>query len=402
MSQSDVHVDVAIIGGGIAGLWLLNRLCNQGYNAVLFEQDDLGGKQTIASQGMIHGGIKYALGGALTGSSEAIADMPEHWRRCLKGEGDVDLRKAKVLSEHFYLWSTASITSKFTSFFASKLTRGRVEKVKAQDYPSAFQSKAFKGNIYKLIDLVLDAPSLVTTLAANYADRIFHLPAESSWQQEQGKALLCIKQGEQTLLIRPQQFVFTAGKGNGALMEQLSISSPPMQLRPLQQVLVKHDYPHSLYAHCMGNNPSPRLTISSHQCADGKTAWYLGGDLATENTDTESGLLISKAKQELNNLFPWLDFSNAQWATLKIDRAEPKQKALIKPDKAFAQMADKLSNVIVAWPTKLTLAPNMADEIQTILDGHNLQPATDNSAISQLAVLPAPSVGQPCWDTLFK
>ncbi|HEB27268.1 MAG TPA: FAD-dependent oxidoreductase, partial [Porticoccus sp.] len=98
MNATTTNVDIAIIGGGIAGLWLLNRLCNDGYNAVLFEQDDLGGAQTIASQGMIHGGIKYALGGALTGASEAIADMPDHWRRCLNGEGDVDLSQAKVLS----------------------------------------------------------------------------------------------------------------------------------------------------------------------------------------------------------------------------------------------------------------------------------------------------------------
>lgn len=77
MAPNQINVDIVIIGGGIAGLWLLNRLSNSGYNALLFEQDKLGGGQSIASQGMIHGGIKYALGGMLTGSSEAIADMPK-------------------------------------------------------------------------------------------------------------------------------------------------------------------------------------------------------------------------------------------------------------------------------------------------------------------------------------
>ncbi len=36
----------------------------------------LGGGQSVESQGIIHGGAKYALHGALTGASEAIADMP--------------------------------------------------------------------------------------------------------------------------------------------------------------------------------------------------------------------------------------------------------------------------------------------------------------------------------------
>ena len=173
MTSTYVNVDIAIIGGGIAGLWLLNRLCNNGYNAVLFEHDSLGNMQTMASQGMIHGGIKYALGGALTGASEAIADMPDHWRSCLRGEGDVDLSDAKVLSEHFYMWSTQSITSKVTSFFASKVTRGRVDAVAKSERPEVFQSDAFRGSLYKLVDLVLDVPSVVSTLVENYKDRIF-------------------------------------------------------------------------------------------------------------------------------------------------------------------------------------------------------------------------------------
>ena len=85
--RQTITCDVAIIGGGIAGLWLLNRLVNDGYNALLFEQTALGGEQTVASQGMIHGGIKYTLSGTLSGASEAIADMPAHWQACMEGKG---------------------------------------------------------------------------------------------------------------------------------------------------------------------------------------------------------------------------------------------------------------------------------------------------------------------------
>ena len=48
--------DIVVFGGGIAGLWLLNRLRDEGYDAILLEADGLGAAQTLASQGIIHGG----------------------------------------------------------------------------------------------------------------------------------------------------------------------------------------------------------------------------------------------------------------------------------------------------------------------------------------------------------
>ncbi|MEC8427025.1 MAG: FAD-dependent oxidoreductase, partial [Pseudomonadota bacterium] len=64
-SPTVIQLDIAVIGGGIAGLWLLNRLQREGYHCALFESEALGSDQSVASQGMIHGGIKYTLSGAL-------------------------------------------------------------------------------------------------------------------------------------------------------------------------------------------------------------------------------------------------------------------------------------------------------------------------------------------------
>lgn len=406
-----INTDIIIIGGGIAGLWLLNRLNNEGYKAILFESGDLGGAQSVASQGMIHGGVKYALGGALTGSSEAIADMPDHWRRCLKGEGDVDLRQANVLSEHFYLWSTASLGSKVTSFFASKLTRGRADKVKPSDYPPHFQHDDFNGNIYKLVDLVMDTPSVLKALYDNYADRIFSIDwQQASWNyadsdnpQSDVTGLTLQHNGEQWHF-NAKQIALTAGAGNEKLCESLGISSIPMQRRPLQQAIAITDYPAPLYAHCMGSNPSPRLTISCHPLSEKdnqveKWAWYLGGDLATESTNLAPKALIEKAKGELQELFPQIDFSQADWSTIKLDRAEPKQKGLIKPDKAFAKYASESHrhNVIVAWPTKLTLSPNMADEVMALLTKQPIEPL-NSLDLTPCQNLPKPNIAKAPWE----
>lgn len=399
MSDTNIDLDIAIIGGGIAGLWLLNRLLRSGYNAVLFESDGLGSPQSIASQGMIHGGIKYALAGALTGASEAIADMPDHWRRCLDGRGDVDLRGAGILSDHFYLWSTGSLGSRLTSFFASKVTRGRVQKVGRSERPPVFDDPAFSGALYRLVDLVLDVPSLLETLAAQAAGRLFHIDwDEAELLRDGGRVTALDWRG---FRFRASHYVLTAGAGNAELLQRIGAAGPAMQRRPLQQVLLKHDYGEPLYAHCMGSNPSPRLTVSSHRCRDGRWCWYLGGDLATEGVGMQPGALIDKANRELDELFPWIDFGRREWATLEVDRAEPRQTQLVKPDKAFAAFADGCDNVIVGWPTKLTLAPHMAGEVCRLLETRQAGPSAGRELPSALRSLPAPGVAEPYWETLF-
>jgi hypothetical protein len=92
------------------------------------------------SQGMIHGGMKYALGGALTGASQAIQDMPARWRACLAGTGEVDLTGEKPLSEHYYLWPGGGIGARLTTLLGSKLLAGRVERVKSVDMPVFFSA----------------------------------------------------------------------------------------------------------------------------------------------------------------------------------------------------------------------------------------------------------------------
>ncbi len=373
-----ITVDIAIIGGGVAGLWLLNRAVNAGYNAVLFEQQALGSDQTIASQGMIHGGVKYTLSGALSGASEAIADMPDYWRRCMAGEGDVDLRGTRTLSDHFYMWSSQSAASRITTFLASKALRGRVDALKQAAYPPVFQNPAFKGSLYKLVDTVIDTASLLSTLSKPHSDRIYRVDWRQAQLQRHGDgARIVMQAGETRCAIESQLMVLAAGQGNGDLLEQLQITTPAMQLRPLQQVMVRHHHPHALYAHCVGTDSKPRLTISSH--ADGDAmVWYLGGQLAEDGVAMQPDELIVKAKTELNGLFPWLDWDSAEWATLRVNRAEPQQPGLLRPDNAWLSVCEGLPRCVVAWPTKLTLAPNLGMLLLDHLQQQQITPQNNN------------------------
>ena len=167
-----LSTDILIVGGGIAGLWLNARLRRAGYATVLVESASLGGGQSVKSQGIIHGGAKYALHGALTGASEAIADMPRRWRACLGSDGELDLRGVRLLSEAHYLWSPGGLAGSLTSFFASKAVRSRVEQAKGEDLPPALRDKGFKGKAYRLTEIVFDVPDLIRRLAELAGDSL--------------------------------------------------------------------------------------------------------------------------------------------------------------------------------------------------------------------------------------
>ncbi|WP_369988388.1 NAD(P)/FAD-dependent oxidoreductase [Pseudomonas xanthosomatis] len=388
---SAISTDVLIVGAGVAGLWLNARLRRLGYSTVLVERATLGGEQTIKSQGIIHGGTKYALHGALTGASEAIADMPRRWREALAGSGELDLSGTRLLSDAHYLWSPGTLAGNLTSFFASKAVRGRVDQVKGEQLPPALQDRAFKGKVYRLAELVIDVPSLLANLAQLAGDSL--LAGERIEPLREGGELLgLVVDGRE---IRAQRVVLSAGGGTEGLLQALGLSQPAMQRRPLHMVLAKGPNLKPLYAHCLGGGPKPRITVTTHPAADGQWVWYLGGDLAeAEGVARDPAAQIAAAQKEVAGLLPWVDQSLVRWATLRVDRAEPAQSGLVRPDNAFLAEQQRL---LVGWPTKLALAPDFTDRVLASFERDGIRPA----AQADLAGLPRPPLGVPAWEQLL-
>lgn len=356
-----LQVDCLIIGAGIAGLWLLNRLQQAGFSALLLENNAIGSGQTIAAQGIIHGGTKYALNGTLNQTGLAVADMPALWRDCLAGRGELDLSKVKILSDYQYLWSTASLTSRLAAFLGSKTLHGKIQPLKRDQFPAAFQHPAFKGRVYQLQELVVDVPDLLQALAAPYRSQILqtrHNEIQYDTHQAVQSCQVELADGKK-VAICAQRYILTAGAGNEALLSNAATQAP-MQRRPLHMALVKHQYPIPLYAHCMIAHPKPRITITTHYTQSGQTVWYLGGLLAEKGVTQTESELIAAARAELAALFPWLDFATAAISGYRVDRAEPAQADGHLPGSTYSK---QLHNLIVAWPTKLALAPKLAADI---------------------------------------
>lgn len=398
--KKSAAADIVIFGGGIAGLWLLSRLRQSGFSAILFESGALGGGQTHKSQGIIHGGMKYALQGLLTKDAQAMADMPYHWKQCLAGKGDVDLSQVPVLSTQHYLWAPQRFTSKFTGFLASATLTSKVEPLAKENYPTVFQHSSFKGEVFSLDEIVVDVPALVRELVKANQDAVFKVEpiCEDGFHFDKEGRLLSatVYMAGQSVEVSAQHFIFAAGAGNECITKKIKNKEIAMQRRPLHMVMVKVPFNYPLYAHCLGFGSRPRITVTTHYTQDGSTIWYLGGLLSEEGVGRSSAAQIQAARDELRSLFPWLDFSQAEFATFMVDRAEPQQKNGLKPETSFTKV---VHNMTIAWPTKLALAPKLSADVMNYLQSTGLLPQPFDTR--ELRAWPIPPLARPIWEEAF-
>jgi len=412
-----IDCDVVIVGAGIAGLWALHKLSQQGLSVLLLESQAIGSGQTIKSQGIIHGGLKYALGGTLSSASEAIADMPNRWQACLEGKGEISLQKARVLSHAQYLWSPGSLSGQLMSFFASKTLKSRVQSLNRTDYPAVFQHEDFKGKVYQLAEWVLDIPSVLSELSKPFQSQILKINELDGYDLEYAKDdditvptsstskpidSLVIHHQDRRCRLKARFYIFTTGSHNQSLTHDFP-ELTPTQERPLH--MVWGTFPQGvnpqLYGHCLDRSLTPRVTITTHQNQAGQTVWYLGGQIAEIGVNLSVTQQIAYALEECLALFPWMDFTRVSWDTLRVNRAEPKQANGQKPDAAFVHRAQ---NILLGWPTKLAMAPMLADQIwESIKNDFSAKSSQSSQASNLIDMLqqlawPCAALSKSPWD----
>jgi glycine/D-amino acid oxidase-like deaminating enzyme len=373
------NYDIIVCGGGIAGLWLANTLMRAGYNVILIEKDRLGAGQTLASQGMIHGGQKYVLTGALSSHAQAISSMPERWQACLEGTSEIDLRPVDILSATQVMWPAGSMLSSAAVFAAAKLVNAKTTLLEREALPAALKQSA--GPVYSLPEKVLNMRSLVGVLARNLAGRV--LQGDITRVQSDGS----IRVSGQDL--RAQRIVFTAGAGNELALKLLQGHDSRTQRRPLRQIMVR-PLPDALFGHGIVSNSHPRITVTSHRC-EGGYVWYLGGGVAEKGASMDETAALRFARTELNAIFPALDWRTKEWATWHGDRAEPLDAAGQLP---AGPAVHECGRVLLAWPVKLTFAPALADRVHKLLLRDEIAPASG----SEPPPLPAAEIGGYPWD----
>lgn len=395
---AEAHADALILGAGVAGLWTLARLRRLGFRALALENRAMGAGQTVASQGIIHGGVKYALTGEPGAASRAIADMPALWRACLEGHGELDLRAVRVLSPAQHLWTTPGVASRLAGVAASKVIRTAVRPVAPAERPPSFDGAPRGVDVYTVEEPVLEPRSLVGALAAGAPVLAYEGPPDFGPERD-GRRTVTVRSAGRTLSITAGAIILTAGAGNEALAARLNLGDHPLrqQLRPLRMVMARGPRLPHLYGHCVGLSDKPRLTITSQPLGQ-ETVWWIGGQLAESGVHTPPADLLARARAELAACVPWADLTDLRLAIWDVDRAEGTLDASgTRPD---GPMISGVGRTLIAYPTKLAFAPLLATRVIERLGAMGVAPrAGDARGDAGLpAGWPTPPVAPLPWE----
>lgn len=377
-------VDVVIVGAGIAGLWTFARLRRAGYDVLLLERDAIGCGQTIAAQGILHSGLKYALAGKVNEAARQIMAMPDRWRAALAGDGEVDLSAARLRAGSQLLLMRSGVLAGLKSLVAQRaLTRSR--DLKRAEWPEALRSSGFDGTVVHLDEPVLDVPSVLRALAEPWRDAVRRIDPP-----EAGDPVRFLRAHG----IEARCLLFTAAAANirfaAARAEADGVED---QHRPLLQGMLR-PAPFPLFAHFVGGAMSdkPVATVTTHATAGGDPVWYLGASVAERPKEADPHEVIAAATRAMAEFLPEVHLSGSRWATLPIDRVEGRTRGLRMPDTPTLHRA---GSTLYGWPTKLTFAPMLADMVVAELGRLGIAPSrreTDFSSLPPVGYAEAP------WD----
>lgn len=387
-----VALDVLVFGGGAAGLWTLDVLAARGARALLVETNALGAGQTVASQGIIHGGLKYTLQGLLTRSATNVRDMPRVWRECLDGEQVPNLAGVRLRSEFCYLWRTEALASRLGMLGASFGLQVTPDVLTAEERPEVLAG--CPGSVATLAEPVISPSSFIEVLRRRNLSRLLKVDADAvefSVLNTGTVAEVRLASGPHALSLRPRLVVLAAGAGNADLLRRLGRDKPEMQRRPLHMAMVRGHLP-ELNGHCI-DGAKTRVTITSERLEDGRVVWQVGGQIAEDGVEMNERALTRHAMSELEAVLPGLNLQNTEWATYRVDRAEGATAGNKRPEDV---QISREGNVLTCWPTKLALAPELARSIACQVECSDESVLFPGDAIREW---PRPNVAASPWET---
>lgn len=390
-------MDVVIFGGGAAGLWLLDELTRRGLRAVLLEANALGTGQTVAAQGIIHGGLKYTLQGLLTNSATSIREMPAIWRECLDGHREPDLSTVRRRSDECFLWRTDSLSSRLGMLGAQFGLRVAPQSVSKDERPEIL--RGCPGTVARLPEQVISTASLIEVLANRNRERLLKVnPAQVEFDCSTPGEVTSIRIGDE-LTLHPRAVVFTAGAGNSALRRAVGLTGEAMQRRPLHMVMLRGNQLPMFQGHCV-DGAKTRVTITSEWDSSDRTVWQVGGQIAEDGVAWDEYTLLTRAREELRTVLPNIDLSSVEWSTYRVDRAEGIVPGGKRPESVQIRHE---GNCLAAWPTKLALVPQLSAELcrQIGIADCKLQIANCKSQIDSVGVprdWPRPTAALPPWE----
>ncbi|MDG2022559.1 MAG: FAD-dependent oxidoreductase [Phycisphaerales bacterium] len=357
-------IDLVVVGGGIAGLWILDAAIRAGLSAICVEASKLGSGQSVCAQGIIHGGLKYTLRERDLAAANPISEMPSLWNELASGSPRTgpDLSEAVMSSPCTWLWRTDSLASRLGMLGAKAALRTKPSTVDREQRPELLRDAP--GTVLRVEEPVFDTRSVLRALATAHPTSLVAVdgPEGIEFASRGGEvSRIILRNGTAEVTLEPRAVVLAAGAGNEGLLSRLGLDASVAQRRPLHMTLLRSPSLPEFHGHCVDGNRT-RVTITSGRDAEGNVVWQLGGDLAESGVGRDPLDQIAFAAAELRAVLPDLDLasvSGAAWSTYRIDRAERRTGSGFRPDDAeLVSLHD--GRLLVAWPTKWALAPRLA------------------------------------------
>ncbi|MBX3373482.1 MAG: FAD-dependent oxidoreductase [Phycisphaeraceae bacterium] len=394
-----VACEVLVIGGGVAGLMTLAQLRAAGVDALLVEHRALGAGQTICAQGIVHGGLKYALDGAVTASARAIRDMPGRWNAMLAGTAAPRLRPASLRSASCVLWRTRTLRGRLGITAARSALRTKAIALSASERPAALASVA--GDCYRVDEPVFDPAAVLEDLAAPVRDSVLHALVDAEpgaiHVDDRGVTVgVRAPDGARAARCTTRWLILAAGAGNEALRTAAGLPAGRMQRRPLHMVMIRGPLP-PLFGHCI-DGMATRATITSSTDRTGQCVWQIGGRVAEAGVGLEPAGVIALARMELASILPGVDLGACAFGAYRVDRAEAARPGGRRPDEAALL---REGPCLTLWPTKMALAPRLADDVVRVITQRSAPAGrTGTHGTGAPPAWPTPPIAAPPWEDM--
>ena len=317
--------DVVIFGSGIMGLvtaWIFQR---RGYRVLVLEKEgaEIGGVQTLASQGILHSGFKYLC---RRGDERMYREAISWWYTILTSiSEDVILsKKIAVVGNDFCskckVWLASKMFRGNTTIFYNKGTCVTSDNIVAVD-------KLVK-NLSKSLDIMAyDPDSLI----------------------KMGNRIRILVEGAY-VEVMADWFVCAAGEGNKDLFGLIARHTILQNKRTFKMFTIKESsYLPTMFAHYVTKHSGlkPMYTITS--IAGDIRKWDVGGKIAEGDTSIPRFIKTIKSLRGINFNIKAEDISYKYVDVAEVDGTNPY---------VFTK-----GNCIVAYPGKLVLAPYTAMKI---------------------------------------
>ena len=351
--------EIVVVGGGIAGFFVLDRLRSAGHHAHLIGCPRPGMDQTQWSQGILHSGWKYHRG-----DPRPFPDLAKTWQDMFEGRADPQLPREAIRTSNLWVWGDVDADPSLGP--------------QVMDLPDCLGHH----QVHHLEETIIDPGRVLDHLRQKHQSYCHHGLVKAA---RMAGGFEILTEGERILT---KHLVLTAGAGNEALGMMLGRAPGFMQRRPLRMYLIRGSLP-NIYGHAM-RQKEVALTIHTIPAAHNQRTWVIGGALAEDAPELHADDAEHRLRNALMSFLPGGLPNGCWWSSYRIDRAENATTDGQRPDDVCVELVDDVHYV---WPTKLVLAPRAADTLLSMLPIPNRRPEQNDPGVWQNLPQLAPPQG---------